>query len=454
MSSSNSYMSTLLERAREYQQSLTGNNDNNNSGTDGNGSSGRNRSRSRRSNSDSSNRRRRSGSRNSRNGRRSSSGVRTGRSRTTTTATTRQGDSSSSDEEDGRSYNLHTDTADESNARKISKSSVMYVRPKKGEATSDYQLEDDDSDSVEENNQIGSDPSSAHYKQNMAPFSTAFCFVQCFILPLMMWQCGIAPMNINPMIGPYPDALNYWGAKNAVLIIEDGEFWRLFTPIFLHAGLIHLMGNVMVQIDAGNRWEKEWGSLIWMIIYIGSAFGSSVFSTCFMPDNISVGSSGAVMGLFGAKFAEILLLCLEKSTNVKELAGERSRKEQACLVIGGIVVVAAMSFIPYVDWAAHLGGMIAGLVLGAVCFSFKIRSWFFMVIWFVVGVGSTMALYSAGMAYMYNDVETKDELRDVCGYYQQYFDDYECKCMLDEAIQFGSWQFGGGNNNNNGGSGD
>jgi len=321
-------------------------------------------------------------------------------------------------------------------------------RPKKGETTSDYQLEDD-SDGGEQNNKTPSDPS-AHYKQNIAPFSTAFCFVQCMILPLMMWQCGIAPMNINPMIGPYPDALNYWGAKNAVLIIEDGEFWRLFTPIFLHAGLIHLMGNVMVQIDAGNRWEKEWGSFIWMIIYIGSAFGSSVFSTCFMPENISVGSSGAVMGLFGAKLAEISLLCLQKSTNVKELAGERSRKEQACLVIGGIVIVALMSFIPFVDWAAHLGGMIAGFVLGAVCFSFKIRSWFFMVIWFVVGVGSTIVLYSAGMAYMYNDVEVKDELRDVCGYYQQQFDDYECKCMLDEAIQFGSWTYGGGDNNNSG----
>jgi len=123
MSSSKSYMSTLLERA---QQSLTGNN--NNSETDRNSSSGRNRSRRRRSNSDSSNRRRRSRS-SSRNRRSSSSGVRTGRSRTTTT---RQNDSSS-DEEDGRSYNRHTGTT-ESATRNISKSSVMSSRsrPKKG----------------------------------------------------------------------------------------------------------------------------------------------------------------------------------------------------------------------------------------------------------------------------------------------------------------------------------
>ena len=44
--------------------------------------------------------------------------------------------------------------------------------------------------------------------------------------------------------------------------------------------------------------------------------------------------------------------------------------------------------------------------------------------------------------------------RDVCGYYKQFFDDYECNCMLDEAINFGSWQFGGGGNNGDGGGGE
>lgn len=312
--------------------------------------------------------------------------------------------------------------------------------------TEDYQLQDENSHRTPEE--------SAHFKQNYAPFSTMFAIVQTIVLAVMMYQCGIAPLNINPMIGPYPDALNYWGAKNAVLIIEDGEFWRLFTPVFLHAGLIHLIGNVMVQVDAGNMWEKEWGSLVWMIVYVGSTFGSSVFSSIFMPDNISVGSSGAVMGLFGAKLSEIMLLCCEKSKTMEEIAGHRSRKQQAALVIGGIVIVGAMSFIPYVDWAAHLGGMIAGFVLGMVLFSCRIRNWIFKLIWLVVGVGLTVVLYSVGMAYMYTMVETNEELRDVCGYYQQYFEDYECQCMLDEAIAFGSWQFGGGNNDDGGGSGD
>ena len=272
--------------------------------------------------------------------------------------------------------------------------------------TEDYQLDPWDEDNVD------AFPAELHYKQSYAPLSSLFCFVQTIVLAVMMMQCGIAPMNINPMIGPYPDALNYWGAKNSVLIIEDGEWWRLVTPIFLHAGLIHLMGNVMVQLESGNRWEKEWGTPIWIIVYIGSAFGSSILSAIAMPDQISVGSSGAVMGLFGAKFAEIFLLCCERSETRVEKADERSRKEQACEVIGGIILVMAMSFIPYVDWAAHVGGLAAGFVIGLVCFSFKIRNWFFILIWFVIGVGTTLALFSVALAYMYNMVEANDDLRD------------------------------------------
>ena len=53
------------------------------------------------------------------------------------------------------------------------------------------------------------------------------------------------------MFGPYPDALSEWGGKNAVLILEDGQWFRLVTPIFLHAGVIHLFCNVAVQLIRG-----------------------------------------------------------------------------------------------------------------------------------------------------------------------------------------------------------
>jgi membrane associated rhomboid family serine protease len=71
------------------------------------------------------------------------------------------------------------------------------------------------------------------------------------------------------MIGPYPDALSEWGGKNAVLIIEDGEWFRLISPIMLHAGIIHLVGNIDLQLETRVFFEREWGSIRWLIILPG-----------------------------------------------------------------------------------------------------------------------------------------------------------------------------------------
>lgn len=63
-----------------------------------------------------------------------------------------------------------------------------------------------------------------------------------------------------------PDVLDYWGGKNALKILKDNEDWRLLTPIFLHAGVIHLFCNVSVQVDILEFFEREWGSFIWLFI--------------------------------------------------------------------------------------------------------------------------------------------------------------------------------------------
>lgn len=260
--------------------------------------------------------------------------------------------------------------------------------------------------------------------------SIIFSVVQTVVLAIMMWQCKVAPLNINPMIGPYPDALNYWGAKNAILIIDDGENWRLVTPIFLHAGVIHLLCNVSVQLETGAFFEREWGSGIWMIVYILSAVGSSILSSCFMPDSISVGSSGAVMGLFGAKLSEVFCRACESRRSRQDRISHEVRMEQLNGVLCSVTLVALFSFIPYVDWAAHLGGLVAGMTVGLVTFSFSIESTKFVVLWFIVGVGSTVVAFALALKYMYNEVEPAEELRDVCEYYKQYFEDYECNCQI------------------------
>jgi hypothetical protein len=184
-------------------------------------------------------------------------------------------------------------------------------------------------------------------KQRHGYCSIGFSVGQLLVLIAMMAGCGVAPMKINPMIGPYPDALSYWGGKNAVNIIDDGEWWRLITPIMLHAGVIHLICNVAVQLETGAFFEREWGSTKWLIIYVVSAVGSSALSVIKMPGAISVGSSGAVMGLFGAKLAEVIVRFCDRDKTTQGRIAHQVRKEQATGVTCSVIVVMLFSFIPF-----------------------------------------------------------------------------------------------------------
>lgn len=268
-------------------------------------------------------------------------------------------------------------------------------------------------------------------KQKKGYLSLGFSILQSFILLIMMVQCSIAPFEINPMLGPPPDALDYWGGKNSFKIIKEGEYYRLITPIFLHAGIIHLFCNVSVQLDVGAFFEREWGSIVWFIIYVLSALGSSIFSCCFKANNISVGSSGAVMGLFGGKLAEIFCRQRESKKTTQGRIGHEVRQEQLRATLCSVSVVMAFSFVPYVDWAAHFGGFLAGFTAGFLCFAPRIKTKAYAVFWFLIGVVMNAALYGALISYMMNEVEPNNDLQDVCGYYKQYFDQYECQCQLN-----------------------
>mmetsp|Transcript_25202 Transcript_25202/g.37102 ORF Transcript_25202/g.37102 Transcript_25202/m.37102 type:complete len:320 (+) Transcript_25202:19-978(+) len=268
-------------------------------------------------------------------------------------------------------------------------------------------------------------------KQKHGYFSILFSISQVGVLAAMMIQCGIAPLRLNPMIGPYPDALSYWGGKNAYLILEEDENWRLITPIFLHAGILHLVGNVAVQMDAGAFFEQEWGSINWLVIYLSSAIGSSMLSCIVMPDYVSVGSSGAVCGLFGAKLAEVFCRACESQKTRQGRIGHEIRKEQLGGVLCSVIVVGLFSFIPFVDWGAHLGGLLTGMAVGMVIFSCSIVTLCWRLFWFLTGAALTVRGFTAAANFMYGGLEPSQDLEDVCGYYAQFFDDYECNCQLE-----------------------
>lgn len=101
---------------------------------------------------------------------------------------------------------------------------------------------------------------------------------------------GFAPFGVNPMVGPWPDTLDMMQAKNAAALVYEGQVWRLFTPIFLHAGLIHLAMNVLMQLRLGLYMELTWGPVVWGALYWGSGIASSLASAVLKPETISVGA--------------------------------------------------------------------------------------------------------------------------------------------------------------------
>ena len=126
---------------------------------------------------------------------------------------------------------------------------------------------------------------------------------------------GFAPFAVNPGLGPWLDTLDFMGAKNAVKVVmgdpvgsvpmqglqfTGAQPWRLVTCIFLHGGLLHIAVNFSMQLRLGLLAEFVWGKWRYLPVYFGSGVASSLWSCIISPGNISVGASGALMGVLGA----------------------------------------------------------------------------------------------------------------------------------------------------------
>ena len=141
--------------------------------------------------------------------------------------------------------------------------------------------------------------------------------------------------------------------------VAAGEWWRLLTAPFLHAGLWHLALNMFALWILGGLLEPLLGRWRFVTVYLVSALAGSVTSYAFSsPGVISVGASGAVFGLLGA-----VLVALRRL----------NRDVSGVLVLLLINVVLGFVF-PGIDWRAHLGGLAAGLVV-TTAMVYSPRSW-------------------------------------------------------------------------------
>ncbi|KAF8699052.1 hypothetical protein HU200_034743 [Digitaria exilis] len=166
------------------------------------------------------------------------------------------------------------------------------------------------------------------------------------------------PLKENPLLGPSSATLLKMGALDVSKVVHGGQGWRLITCMWLHAGVVHLLINMLCLIFIGIRLEQEFGFVRIGLVYLISGFGGSLMSALFIQSTISVGASGALFGLIGSMLSELI-------TNWSLYANKVAALVSLVLVIA---VNLALGILPRVDNFAHIGGLISGFLLGFVFF--------------------------------------------------------------------------------------
>ena len=199
------------------------------------------------------------------------------------------------------------------------------------------------------------------------PFFTYIIMIVCtgcLIISIGMNGWKVEPLTVNPMIGPSAQTLIDVGAKKTSLIVNEGEWYRLFTPMFLHAGIIHFVLNMLALWFIGYAVEQNHGFLNVAILFIVPATGGTIISALFLPEYISVGASGGIFGLIGGCIADIIAnwnLLFSKELN----QGESFKHVKVLIwLMLDILLNVIIGLTPFVDNFTHLGGMVYGLLCG------------------------------------------------------------------------------------------
>lgn len=145
------------------------------------------------------------------------------------------------------------------------------------------------------------------------------------------------------------------GAKVNELIALQGEYWRLFTAMFLHIGILHLLFNLYALYAIGSLVESYYGHWRYTVIYLlGGLFGS--LGSFAFSDSISAGASGAIFAITGAAAIYFFLY--------RDNFGARGRSVLQNIVVVIIVNMAFGIAGQGVDNWGHAGGLLGGLLLG------------------------------------------------------------------------------------------
>lgn len=177
------------------------------------------------------------------------------------------------------------------------------------------------------------------YKQ---PIVTYIIMAICIILFILMELSGGSTNS---------QTLLKYGA-NLDALVKNGEYYRLFTCIFLHIGIMHLLCNMYSLYIIGREVENLFGKIKYIIIFILSGIFGSIMSLAFTHNTISAGASGAIFGLLGA--------LLYFGMHYRTYLGEAIKRSIIPIIVVNLIIG---FFAEGIDLAAHIGGLVGGVLV-------------------------------------------------------------------------------------------
>jgi membrane associated rhomboid family serine protease len=147
-------------------------------------------------------------------------------------------------------------------------------------------------------------------------------------------------------------------------LVEQGQWWRLFTVMFLHASIPHIFFNMLSLVIVGMVTERLYGSLRFLAIYLGAGLIGAATSFLFAvltgdTNMVAVGASGAIFGIVGA----LLTLRFQRSDIIPASIRNRISVSMIPIVVLNLFLGLTTQ---YIDNSAHIGGLLGGAVLSFV----------------------------------------------------------------------------------------
>jgi len=193
------------------------------------------------------------------------------------------------------------------------------------------------------------------YDRSLEELGTQSLVTAALVSINIAWYLFVASQGGGWLV-PNAGIIIHWGSNFGPLTLS-GEWWRLFTCMFVHFGIFHIVFNMWVLWSLGRMTERMFGSLHFALLYMFAGLCGSVTSLWWHPNVNSAGASGAIFGVLGG----LLAFVLNPASRVPPTIVASQRRSIVLFIaynlVGGMTAQG-------IDNAAHLGGLLGGFMMG------------------------------------------------------------------------------------------